>query len=262
MNNWVNKINRSKKLLDELKTACKYFSDSHPYKIATKRNPQTNQLIYYLLEIKEVPPNIALISGDVVQNLRSALDHLAYSLFVKETKNRVLGTHIYFPIEKDAQTYETEKTRKTRGISQQVLNIIDRIKPYKGGNDNLWRIHELNRIDKHRLLLTITTKSSFESLDIGAYMSTHMKNSFHDLNIPQISLFIRPADKLFPLKVGDELFIGGPNDKEIPAMEFRFNLIIALNEEGIVEGEPLIELLQSLINEVEKLIPIFDPLIK
>jgi hypothetical protein len=35
-----------------------------------------------------------------------------------------------------------------------AIERIERLKPYKGGNDPLWRIHELDNIDKHRTLLT------------------------------------------------------------------------------------------------------------
>jgi hypothetical protein len=33
-------------------------------------------------EVKPMPNKIALVTGDVLQNLRSALDHLAYQLYL------------------------------------------------------------------------------------------------------------------------------------------------------------------------------------
>jgi hypothetical protein len=38
-------------------------------------------------------------------------------------------------------------------------------------------------------------------------------------------------------------------------MQFRFEVV--LNEKGVVEGQPVITTLESMIKEVEKLIPIF-----
>ena len=150
--------------------------------------------------------------------------------------------------------YEKEKGRKTKGISQSALNLIDKAKPYKGGNDILWEIHELNNIDKHRLLVTVG--SSFGSVDIGAHMQELMKTSFPNFDMPEMPVFIKPADILFPLKYGDELFIDAPDAKPISNMKFRFNLV--LNEPGIVEGKPITGLVQSMIAEVENLITIFD----
>jgi len=37
----------------------------------------------------------------------------------------------------------------------------------KGGNDVLWQLHELNNVDKHRLILTVG--SAVRSTDLGDY---------------------------------------------------------------------------------------------
>lgn len=250
--NAIRKIDRAKQHLNELQRELKTFFNSHPYRIGTKRDAQTKRLIYYVIEVKDTPDKLSLISGDIIQNLRSALDHLAYELFVKETSGKVSGRHIYFPIEKDAETYKREKGRKTKGISKEAVALIDNLKPYKGGNDILWRIHELNNLDKHRLLVTVG--SSFGSFDVGAHMHELIKKSFPNHDFPSIPLFLRPADKLFPLKAGDELFSDAPEAQEIPDMQFRFEIL--LNEPGVVEGEILTEVLKSMIEEVDKLVPI------
>jgi hypothetical protein len=250
---WINKIDRAKQHLEELQKEISVFFKLQPYRISTKRDPKTKRLIYYLTDVMSVPDKIALISGDIVQNLRSALDHLAYDLFMKENKETLSAKHIYFPIEKDLQTYEREKVRKTKGISSDKLKLIDSIRPYKGGNDTLWAIATLNNIDKHRLLMTVG--STFGSVDVGALMIAQMRKLMKNKDIPDIPVFIRPADNLFPLKRGDELFIDSPDAEVNHKMQFRFEVV--LNEKDIVEGQPVITALESMIKEVEKLIPIF-----
>ena len=37
----------------------------------------------------------------------------------------------------------------------EAVEAIDRLKPYKGGNDLLWKIHALNNLDKHRAIFTL-----------------------------------------------------------------------------------------------------------
>lgn len=66
------------------------------------------------------------------------------------------------------------------------------------------------------------------------------------------------SDDLFPLKVGDDLFVDGPNAKPIPDMQFKFDIV--LNESGIVEGEPLIKVLQTMIDSIDSLVPMFQTL--
>jgi hypothetical protein len=50
-------------------------------------------------------------------------------------------------------------------MTQQAVAAIDALKPYKGGNDVLWQLHELNNVDKHRLILTVG--SAVRSTDLG-----------------------------------------------------------------------------------------------
>src|SRR5260370_31195217 len=99
---WTRKIDRATHLKKELEEALRSFFASDPYKIKTKRDPRSQQLIYYVTKVDEVPDEIALITGDIIQNLRSALDHLAYQLFTLGPGNGTNGRRIYFPIAENA----------------------------------------------------------------------------------------------------------------------------------------------------------------
>jgi hypothetical protein len=94
-------------------------------------------------------------AGDVIHNLRSALDHLAHQLVLVGSPDTEPSRAIEFPIAKDAASYEADKPRKVRGMRAEAVRAIDDLKPYKGGNDALWRIHELDIIDKHRSIFAV-----------------------------------------------------------------------------------------------------------
>ncbi len=254
---WTSKIDRATNLRKELEEALRTFFASDPYKIETKRDPQSHQLVYYVTKVDEVPDEIALITGDIIQNLRSALDHLAYQLFTLGSGNGTGGYHIYFPIAEDYAEYERQKSRKTTGMAQQAKDIIDTIKPYRGGNDTLWKIHKLNNIDKHRLLVTIG--SSMRSADLGAHAVEEMRRAFPELNVPDMHAFFSPACPYLSLKVGDALLTDTCDAEPIPNMQFRIQVVI--HEPGIAEGEPVLEMLQAMIDSVTSLIPIFAPLL-
>lgn len=255
---WQTKVSRAKRHYAELEDALKIFFSTNPYKIAIQRN-DAGRIVYYLSDVADIPFDLTLITGDVIQNLRSALDHLAYDLWVRESNGHGREDKIYFPIDKDIASYNRNKSGRTRGISAQSRGIVDSLRPYPGGNDTLWRIHALNNRDKHRLL--VTAGSSFQSVDLGAYMMATMRK-MPDLpegmlaNLPDLSLFVRPADNLFPLKVGAELFIGGENDEEDPDMKFQFGVV--LHEPGVVDGEPITDVLSAMIAEVERIGSLFS----
>src|SRR5437879_5803464 len=75
------KVERAKKHIRDLEIEIKSFLDSNPYKVGTKFEDESHKIIiHYLLEVSETPLLIAAIAGDILSNLRAALDHLAFNL--------------------------------------------------------------------------------------------------------------------------------------------------------------------------------------
>src|SRR5258708_574746 len=74
------KTKRAYKHIRELQTAILAFKATNPHEVSAKRDPQTRKVIYYVHKADPLPDDIALIAGDALQNLRSAVDHLAYQL--------------------------------------------------------------------------------------------------------------------------------------------------------------------------------------
>lgn len=249
------KVERAKEHLAQLDFAVRAFLETNPYTVGTKNDPQTRKLIYYVTEIKPVPQRIAAIAGDILQNLRSALDHLAHQLVLANRGKPTVDT--CFPVFDDAAKYKAGVQRKIQGMSDAAIRAIDAIKPYEGGNDTLWKIHKLNNIDKHRLVLTVG--SAFQSVDLGAHVirrAAEINPAFAGIDL---HAFFKPADRLFPLKVGDELLIDAPDAKVNEKVQFAFD--IAFGEPGILEGAPLIDTLKGFAEEVDGLILDFAPLL-
>jgi len=84
---WQIKLQRAKRHYAELETALSSFFATRPYKINTRRNDE-GKLVYFLGEVRDVPVEVSLIIGDVIQNLRSALDHLVYDLWIQEANGQ------------------------------------------------------------------------------------------------------------------------------------------------------------------------------
>ncbi len=250
------KVKRAKEHISDLDREIREFLKADPYKVGTKYDPETRKLIYYVSGVRPTPECLALIAGDAVQNLMSALDHLAYQLVLSDTRDNPPNKRvIYFPIADNASDYEAKKQGKMKGARQETFDAIDAIKPYKGGNDPLWNLCRLNNIEKHRLLITVG--SMFESLDIGADISALMQKMVPDINFPTLSAFFKPSDVLFPLKEGDELLIGAPDEKVNQQMQFRFD--VALNEPEIGEPKPLLQTVHQLAALVEGVVTALTP---
>jgi hypothetical protein len=203
---------------------------------------------------------VALVAGDAIQNLMSALDHLAYQIVCSDTGDNPPNPNwIYFPIADDAAKYEAKKRRTIQGAHQETFDAIDALKPYKGGNDLLWALYRLNNIEKHRLLLTVGSQAA--GMNLGQLMANHLLGdaftaeavaAFESMNV-----FLNPDDKGFPLKAGFELYIGAVAEKPNPKQQFRFN--VALNESGIIDGKPLIETVNQFTSVVEDVVTTLTP---
>jgi hypothetical protein len=146
------KIERAKKCLRDLEAELSTFGFQEFYS-AHENNPMFAQSMPDVSKSRILPFHALAIAGDVVHNLRSALDYLAYQL-VWVGSDSEPSFRVAFPISIDAAEYERNKARKVEGMCPKTIKAIDALKPYKGGNDALWRIHSLDNIDKHRTLIT------------------------------------------------------------------------------------------------------------
>jgi len=162
------KIERADKHLDDFHAVLRAFIDSNPYVIDTKRDPQTRCLVYYLVTAQPIPDELAMIASDILQNLRTALDYLVCAMVRGNNKSDKASA---FPIVDKAPVSTKERAwfeAKTQGKPEEAKDVIRRIKPYKGEDDVLWRLHKLNNRDKHRLLFTVG--AAFRSLDLGSML--------------------------------------------------------------------------------------------
>jgi hypothetical protein len=107
------------------------FRNSHPYKVFSEDDLNARERTFYLRILKEMPSEFPALIGDIVQNLRSSLDHLAWHL-VKSSPviPKARDKDIYFPIFESAGEYNPGKMRKIEGMSQAAIDAIDRVEPY------------------------------------------------------------------------------------------------------------------------------------
>ncbi len=122
-------------------------------------DPQTGWCSISLVPQKVQEPRLSAIFGDVIHNLRCALDYVVTALV--DTSNVTLTTSHQFPIFKDPALYASKVGTKTqalpngslRGIKD-GLTIVEGWQPYNTHvdprTDPLWGIHRFSNADKHR----------------------------------------------------------------------------------------------------------------
>lgn len=169
------KVRRASVQLKRLKLSIQRFDAGHPYRIDKYVNPDTGEFGFHFALHRHWHDDWAILIGEYIHNLRSALDHLVYELVRLETGHPppLLG-RTQFPI--FDREFDEKKPGKRKGfhsgakpmlvgVGDTARALIEREQPYKTGerqSSPLWHLHELSNWDKHRTIhLTHALSQSF-----------------------------------------------------------------------------------------------------
>jgi hypothetical protein len=147
-----------------------------------------------------------------------------------------------FPIFDSAAKYQAMDARKVQGMTQGAINAIDASKPYKGGNEALYTLHELEIADKHHALLTTLIAVHQATIDVPG--------TIRDFKSP---LFALPKFRE-PLKDGDVFFVCEPGVE----YDTRIDFDVGLCEPDIVKGRPIVQALGLMVDHVNATITRFE----
>lgn len=144
------KLERARTLLNELQREADAYIDACENAIV--HQPLSDQRTHrYVAEGIEPLPRLAALAGDIVHNTRTALDNLAWAI---AKKHACASDRLAFPIRQSAPE---DIDALMPGAPSAVLEALSAEQPYQSGGhvSPLLVVHELNRIDKHRVLLPV-----------------------------------------------------------------------------------------------------------
>ena len=147
------KVDRAAKHVADL---IELFGKNRPFSYCVETNTQTGQRATFAKKNEPVINAAALICGDVVHNLRTALDHAYWDIVSPHAYNDAERRSVQFP-------FSETGTRLSNAIQQRLAHragmgfyrALHLIKPHgeTGGDELLYFIHEADLVDKHRLLI-------------------------------------------------------------------------------------------------------------
>jgi hypothetical protein len=275
------KIIRAKDLLEELDGVTKEYLKLQPFKVVTNDESHAGNLVfrvYRSLIDPPVPDRCGAILGDIVHNLHSALDLLAWQLVLSNGEMPGQGT--YFPIGASQESFDNDVNRKLKGADPKAIELVRSLKPYAGGNDLLYKLHRLDIIDKHRVLLVVG--AAYRTLSVAFEMKLTLPGR-EPVTTTTKGMPLSPQ-RVFPLENGTVLLkdqIDGlpdphgdlsmsenafPTIKELGSASsgggsltaariptFQYELAIGA-EDAVVNGVPLRGTIVSLIEEVSRIV--------
>ncbi len=182
MESYWRRVNRALDHINALDRSIDEWLHSDAYRIVKERDAAARRTAY--VARKYVPSDWPDLVGDAVHGLRSALDHLAFALNAKGYADTHHGATIpperesasSFPIvgnvNQRGQPMNGEDAFQSssaayRDMPTEAQALIKNLQPYHRGDefwrDPLWAIHELSRVDKHRIDLDAAASSPTQS---------------------------------------------------------------------------------------------------
>ena len=120
---------------------------------------------------EELPRSFNVEIGAYLDTMRSSLDILASVLAGRY--GVCAPENAYFPITRSEARFRAKGSRSANfvaGLPPAERKRLEALKPYHGGNDDLWSLHQLDMIRKHRRLLTVIAEPDFFSVEgTGVY---------------------------------------------------------------------------------------------
>lgn len=154
----------------EIERETRIYASRHPYEFVRVKYPERQRKIGYRVKVIEQPdPMLAVMLGDFVHNLRSALDHIIVAS-VPPKRRKVAGFPILFEdiwardsygnlVFQDAERRQTEVQSMLTGLHPTARAFVIGAQPYHlGDNAHRWPVGLISRLenaDKHRRLITV-----------------------------------------------------------------------------------------------------------
>jgi hypothetical protein len=279
---WRLKVARAEKHLDEIKCEMLRYSESHPYDVVparqSKRKPNVRR--FQLRLLKQPDPMLAVVLGDFLYTLRSALDHIAGATVPSKFKYQTS-----FPIEskaiwkREGRKYIVRDPNARRRFKSAIRGMpagaraaIERAQPYNMvvGPEEIVALSVLSRLenaDKHRNLVLLTP-----GLD-DIEMTVAVPDNFPQIDVQNAHSVQRLGNTITirfdaggPCEDGTELFSftsPGPTLAGEMHMHVRGRAAVAIYIPEMDGHLKMPDILDDLLDQVEMItIPELEPFVR
>ncbi len=242
------KLFRALQHLETLDAEIQGWLETEPYSVVDQFEPQQGMNVVRAQITSQPPSEWGALVGDVVHNLRSALDHLAYALAESYTGAPLpddIARSSEFPIFDSAADFSERKRNgrptarsglhKIRGVDPSVQAIIEGLQPYHGGDHaRLAVLRDLSNRDKHRefVLSPFLRSSDIGGRIVGSALVDRVEMSRRG---PVEDGTVLASYRVYPR----------PGQAYVD-MEFHFSFDVAFEEGPPGYGAPVSELLRDI----------------
>jgi hypothetical protein len=238
--------------LVRLREAIRAYEQSDPYSVRTDFDSRAYTSSVYITP-KPVPLEISFMAGDVVHNLRSTLDHLAWQLALaidprapvfplEDEPDGASWRGLYFPLGSKPDDSDAWLPKRLRGASDDVKAFLRDVQAVAAADDprdaTVWKLQELSKADKHRVpLIAVPSLYQTDTLTITTPFSRVNSRIRELARVPRMlereTLLVRVGYDTVPLSK--------------PIVELQHAITVAFHDQlGIGPGMPVIDMLDMM----------------
>lgn len=198
-----NKVKRAKNLIAEISNL---LVTDPPYSYFLETDIRTLTKSTFAKVDEDSYDMVVTCCGDVIHNLRSALDH-AYWQAVRPHVEQKDERKIQFPFSKDDASLEKNIQRSLANkVSDDFVSAIKSVRPFGGndGNTLLYLIHTMNIEDKHKFPISASSMTNISTERIRQLIPDFPSN----IHLTNISISCSGRDFVWKGQLRHKYFIG------------------------------------------------------
>jgi hypothetical protein len=225
------KLDRAREHLGTFAQAHSAYFNPRPFEVRKVYDAKSGWYSFVPVGLRQPPLRIGVVLGDLVHNLRSALDHLVWQAVLRNG-HEPNNSH-QFPICEEERFWRAVRARRLRGVADEDTDAIRQVQPFTVvvKPTPLTRLREISNEDKHRLVTPT----------VGA-VGSPAPVAFGKVPLP-------PQMRLLPRRdVGQlreaEAYVGVPLDGTVPLVRVKI-VATGPNPDIDLEGQRPAELMLS-----------------
>jgi hypothetical protein len=232
------KVARAEQHLEELVGKVTEFVEAQPLERVEVPHPtMPGHKLHKIVLRHQLPDSVADITGDIINNLRSALDIAAYTIAVSSGVQS--PKNCAFPFARSLPQM-AQSLGRCKDLPETIQSLFIGLRPYLGGDNTLWALNEMCNTDKHKMLVPIGAAAVRVAAGVRG-------TGFFSMPDPHV--WDRKKNEMDILTVGPD---------STHQWFFQFNAFVAVNEIPIVDGMPVLQVLYQMGVRVDEVLNVIE----
>lgn len=231
------KIARASKHFDDLEREVVAFLGEDPYRQVIEIDPDNAEQVLHKFKLVKSFDDLPIpeIIGDIVSNLRAALDHAAYAVAATRCAK---PRKAYFPFSGDEDGLENSLHGFCKDVPAGMYPLLRSFKPYKGGNRLLAALQALRNADNHAVLTPFGT-------DFDRPFTSVKTTGYGSMIVPEHSTWDRTKQEVVYLTTRTNTAV---------QYEIDFKFFVAFDNIESIAGDSVLAELHAIGIEVDRVV--------